>query len=330
MVLPRTDLGRGGVRVSTLALGAAQVGNLYREVSSADASATIEEALALGVTYFDTAPHYGLGLSERRLGEAISRRAAENVVVSTKVGRLIRDNPNFDGGLDDEGFAVPASQYRVRDYSYDGTLRSLEESLIRLGRDSVDIVFVHDPEGFEKEALEGAFPALERMRSEGVIRSYGAGMNESAMLTRFVEQTELDVVMIAGRFSLLEQPALEDLLPQALARGVSVVAAGVFSSGILARKIPQRTAHYNYEQAPPTLFAAARGLAAAADSAGFSLPQVAAQFPFLHPAVKVVCLGARSAVQMAENSALFTNDVPRSFYLELAEAGLVSARALDY
>ncbi len=232
--------------------------------------------------------------------------------------------------MDDQGFMVSNRVYRVLDYSYDGVMTSLEESLERMGVDSVDIVFVHDPDDHEKEALEGAFPALEKLRSEGMIRSYGAGMNQSAMLARFVQRTDLDVVMCAGRFSLLEQPALDDLLPLAVERGVSVVAAGVFNSGILATEQPSEGAHYNYAPAPPDVLSRAQALAQVCAHHGYSLPQVAAQFPYVHPAIDVVCLGARNGSQATRNAELFETEVPRSFYEELADQGLIAPEAVAY
>jgi len=327
---PRTKLGSTQLAVSRLALGTAQLGNLYREVTDAEAAETLSEATQLGINYFDTAPHYGLGLSERRLGRYLSGVNRADVIVSTKVGRLIRPNPAFDGRDDTEGFAVPAENLRVRDYSFDGTYRSLEESLERMGTDYVDVVFVHDPDDFEGEAVEGAFPALERMRSEGMIASFGAGMNQSAMLARFIERFDIDVVMVASKFSLLDQGALEDLLPIALSRGVSVVVAGVFNSGILATDEPHRGSNYNYQQAPPALVDRAQELSAVARDNGFSLPQIAAQFPLVHPAVAVVCLGARSAAQCRRNAELFEHEVPREFYHGLAAAGLINPESVAY
>lgn len=330
MSIPTHPIGHGGLSVTTLSFGGAVIGSLFREVSDNDAQGALEAAWDSGVRYFDTAPHYGLGLSERRHGEFLSNKARSGYVLSTKVGRLIRTNPNFDGGLDDQGFAVSARNHRVLDYSRDGTLASLEESLERLGVDAVDIVYVHDPDEYERDALEGAFPALEDLRRQGVIRSYGAGMNQSAMLARFVEHTDLDVVMCAGRFSLLDQSAAHDLLPLAKARGVSVVAAGVFNSGILATDSPQATAHYDYAPASSELIDRARAFAGACAEMGYSLPQVAAQFPLLHPSVHSVCLGARNATQAARNADLFESQVPREVYVHLVDQGLLDPSVLGY
>lgn len=330
MTISSHRLGRGGIVTSSLSLGTAGIGNLFRVVSDEDAAGVLRTSFDAGVRYFDTAPHYGLGLAEERLGEFLRDVPRDDIVLSTKVGRLIRSNPNHDGGFDDQGFMVSNRVNRVLDYSYDGVMTSLEESLLRLGVDRVDIVFVHDPDKHEREAMEGAFPALEKLRSEGVIRSYGAGMNQSAMLHRFVDNTELDVVMCAGRFSLLEQPALEDLLPSAVARGVSVVAAGVFNSGILATDNPQPGAHYNYEPATDDVLSRAQAIQRVCADHGYSIPQVAAQFPLLHPAIPVVCLGARNGSQAKRNAELFGEVVPREFYSYLADAALIDPQVLAY
>jgi D-threo-aldose 1-dehydrogenase len=330
VALNLTSLGRGGLQVSTLALGCAPLGNLFRVVSQEDAVEALQVSFDKGVRYFDTAPHYGLGLSERRVGNFLEGVPRADVVVSSKVGRLIRPNPQFTGGLDDQGFAVSAENYRVLDYSYDATMISIEESLERLGTDYLDVVYVHDADDHENEALEGAFPALEKLRSEGVIRSYGAGMNQSAMLARFARLTDLDVVMVAGRFSLLDQPAVKDLLPIASEKNISVVAAGVFNSGILATDDPQPGARYDYEPASTEILARAQRLAVACVENGVTLPQVAAQFPFVHRAIKTVCLGARNGEQASRNVELFTQEVPRETYQILADRGLISSEVLNY
>lgn len=330
MTIATRPLGQAGLSVTTLSFGGAVIGSLFREVSDVDAQGALQSAWDSGVRYFDTAPHYGLGLSERRHGKFLSDKDRSSYVLSSKVGRLVRPNPDFDGGLDDQGFAVSAKNHRVLDYSRDGVFRSLEETLDRLGVDSVDIVFVHDPDNHEREALEGAFPALEDLRGQGVIRAYGAGMNQSAMLARFVDHTDLDVVMCAGRFSLLDQSAAEDLLPRAAKGGVSVVAAGVFNSGILATDTPQAAAHFDYAPASSELIERVSALAEACAELGHSLPQVAAQFPLLHPTVQSVCLGARNAEQSSRNANLFQTEVPRSIYAELVERGLLDSGVLDY
>jgi D-threo-aldose 1-dehydrogenase len=210
-------LGRSGLRVGSYGFGVAPLANLGHEVADDVAVDALEAAWSAGVRYFDAAPHYGLGLGERRLGAFLSTKPRDEFILSTKVGRLLVENP-LGARADDEGFDVRSPLMRRRDYSGDGIRRSLDESLDRLGLDRIDIVFVHDPDDFYREALDESFPALDELRRQGTIASYGAGMNQSAMLAEFVLNTDLDVVMCAGRYTLLEQGPLDDLLPAASAR----------------------------------------------------------------------------------------------------------------
>jgi len=317
--------GRGGLRVGPVGFGAAGLGNLYGAVPDDVWPGCVPAAWASGIRYFDVAPHYGLGLAEQRLGESLAGLPRDEYVLSTKVGRIIVPRENPEGASDMANlFDVPADRERVVDYSRDGVLRSVEGSLERLGVDRIDVLFVHDPDEHYREALDGAFPALDELRSQGVIRSYGAGMNQSAMLTRFVENTDLDIVMLAGRFSLLDQSGLADLLPAALARGVSIAAAGVFNSGILATDRPSPDAHYDYAPVSGDLVAKVDAIADIAEAHGFTVPELAAQFPLRHPAVSTVVLGARDAQQTERNAGLLARTVPDEIWSELAEAGLVS------
>ncbi|WP_083365252.1 aldo/keto reductase [Microterricola viridarii] len=320
-------LGRGGLIAGPHAYGVAALGNLYSALEEDAAIDAVHAAWERGVRYFDTAPHYGLGLSEERLGAGLAGRARNEFVVSTKVGKILVDTDEFPGERDDQGFDVPKNRVRRWDFSRDGVLRSIEGSLERLGLDRLDVVLVHDPDDHYREALDGAFPALEELRSQGVITSYGAGMNQSEMLTDFVRNTDLDVVMVAGRYSLLEQPALADLLPAAEARGVSIVAAGVFNSGLLATDRPGADAKYNYEAAPAELLARVNRIADVCEAHGVTLPAVAAQFPLAHPAVATVCLGARSRSQVERNASLFDVQIPAALWPELRAAGLLAETA---
>jgi D-threo-aldose 1-dehydrogenase len=308
--------------LSPLSLGCAPIGNLYRPTSDAAARGAVEAAWDAGVRYFDTAPHYGLGLSERRLGAALRDRPRGEFAVSTKVGRLLEPTPGATGD-DDQGYAVPATQRRVWDFSRDGVLRSLEASLERLGLDRVDVLFAHDPDAHYREVLDGAYPALEDLRAQGVVRSIGAGMNQAEMLADFVRHTDMDLLMLAGRYTLLEQGALDDLLPLCERRGVRVVAAGVFNSGLLARDVPPDDAHYDYAAAPPELVARARRIAAVCGRHGVTLPAAALAFPLAHPAVASVCVGARSAAQVERNAALFAARIPGGLWAELRAEGLL-------
>ncbi len=328
VIQPRlSPLGRHGLQVGELSLGLSMAGNLYAAVPDEVWQGVVPAAWQAGVRYFDVAPHYGLGLAERRLGAALQDRPRDDMIISTKVGRLLRPRPNPAGERDDAGFDVPADFVRVRDYTRDGVLRSLEESLDRLGLDRLDIVFVHDPDEHYETALDEAFPALEDLRSQGVIGSYGAGMNQSAMLTRFVERTDLDVVMLAGRYTLLEQSALADLLPQCLARDVSVVAAGVFNSGILASDRPDGTAHYDYRTVDPEVLNRAQQIAAVCERFGVPLPAAAMAFVSAHPAVRTLCIGARSAEEVERNAALLDHRIPSGLWAELRAEDLIDRAA---
>jgi D-threo-aldose 1-dehydrogenase len=225
---------------------------------------------------------------------------------------------------DTELFDVAASKRRVYDYSRDGVLRSVESSLARLGTDHVDILYVHDPDEHYEQALDGAFPALEELRRQGVIRSYGAGMNSPGMLTDFIRNTDLDVVMLAGRYTLLDQGALAELLPLCEQRGVSLVAAGVFNSGLLALDRPSVGATYDYAPAAEEILARANRIADVCERHGATLPQAAAQFPLNHPAVATVVLGARTAAEVTRNATLFDEPVPVECWQELAAEGLLA------
>jgi len=318
-------LGRGGLRVGPYGFGVAPIANLGRVVSDEDARGALEAAWAAGIRYYDTAPHYGVGLGERRLGEFLREKPRDEFILSTKVGRLLV--PTGTVHTDDEGFEVETDLVRDLDYTGDGVLRSLEASLTRMGLDRIDVVFVHDPDDFFREALDGAFPALEQLRAEGTITSYGAGMNQSAMLADFVRNTDLDVVMCAGRYTLLEQGALDDLLPLAVDRDVSVVAAAVFNSGLLARDNPSADLTYNYAPVPRELLERATAIAAVCGRYGVSLPAAAIQFTLGHPAVSTVAVGARSGDQVHRNVGLFDVTIPDVMWQELVDEGLLRADA---
>ncbi len=321
----RVRLGRGGLEATAIGYGAASLGNLHSALSDDAWPAIVPAAWESGVRLFDVAPHYGLGLAERRLGEGLRALPREDIVVSTKVGRLLV--PQDAAGRTDRGnlFDVPADHRRVRDYSRDGVLRSIEDSLTRLGLDRIDLVLVHDPDDHERDALEGAFPTLADLRDQGVITSFGAGMNQSAMLARFVRETDADVMMVAGRWTLLDESANDDLLPAAAERGVGVVAAAVFNSGILATDDPGAGALYDYGPAEDAVVRRARAIAIVARRHGMTVPELAAQYPLRHPAVAAVMLGGADAAQVRRNSRLLDRTAPAEVWEELRDEGLISA-----
>ncbi|SCF27294.1 aldo/keto reductase [Micromonospora chokoriensis] len=315
---------RPQVRLTELGFGAAQGGNLYRTTTDEEFASAVDTAWEAGVRYYDTAPHYGLGLSERRLGAALRERPRDEYVVSTKVGRLLVPSPQDAHLRDSDGFDVPASHRRVWDFSRDGVLRSIEASLERTGLDRVDVVYLHDPDDHWEQAAREAVPALVELRDQGVVGAIGAGMNQSAMLARFVRETDVDVLMCAGRYTLLEQGAADDLLPAATDRGVGVVVAGVYNSGLLSRERPPADAVYNYQQAPTELIERARRIAAVCETYGVTLPQAALAFVRRHPAVVSTVVGVRDGAQVTETMRRFGTAVPEELWDALAQAGLLA------
>lgn len=316
----RNHLGLGPVAVTELSFGAAGIGNLYTPVDAAEAGGAIDAAWDVGIRYFDTAPHYGLGLSEERLGAALRTRPRNEYVISTKAGRLLR--PTTGGGDDlANGFAVPAAHLRVWDFSAEGVRQSIFESLRRLGHDRIDIVYLHDPDDHAEPAFRQAYPELERLRAQGTIGAIGVGMNQTRMLTRFVRDTDVDVVLCAGRYTLLDQSALTELLPEAAARGKSVVIGGVFNSGLLADPKPGAT--YDYAAAPKVILDRALRLKAVAERYDVPLRALALRFPFGHPAVASVLVGTRSAHEVRDAAALLARRIPADLWAELRAAGLL-------
>ncbi|WP_285725522.1 aldo/keto reductase [Psychromicrobium xiongbiense] len=318
------ELGRWG-------FGAAGIGNLYREVSDEVATATVQAAWDGGVRYFDTAPHYGLGLSERRLGAALADKPRDEYLVSTKVGRLVVPNP--DPTEDDmaSGFAVPGTLRRQWDPSEAGVRRSLDESRERLGLDRIDIAYLHDPDVYDLgQGIAEGLPALATLRAEGALGGIGVGANSAEALVACVRAAHeqghgLDLVMLAGRYTLLEQPALAELLPLCMELGVGVVNVGVYNSGLLARAVVPEDAHYNYAQAPAELIARARTLAEVCQEFGVDLPTAALQYSLRYPAVRSVVVGAASPAQMEQNVERAQTAVPEELWVELIRRGLIPA-----
>ena len=300
-----------------LGFGAAQLGNLFRETTDDEAAGAVDAAWDAGIRYYDTAPHYGLGLSERRIGRALAGRPRDEYLLSTKVGRLIVPNePPAD--RDDHGFDVPGDLRREWDFSRDGIRRSLDESLTRLGLDRVDIVHIHDPDDHWEAASTTGVDALIELRDEGVIGAIGAGMNQSAMLADFIRNCDIDVVMLAGRYSLLDREAAEELLPLALERGVGVIAAGVYNSGLLSKARIPSDAVFDYAPVPDDLRARAEALADASERHGVELPAAALHFPARHPAVVATVVGLRTSDQVRGTLARWEQAIPDELWSELA------------
>ena len=326
--LPLTtrSLGSTGLRLTEIAFGAASIGNLYRAATDDEASGAVERAYERGIRYFDTAPHYGLGLSERRLGRALAGYPRHEYVISTKVGRLLTPNPQ-PTPRDTDGFDVPGDLLRVWDFSRDGVRRSLDDSLLRLGTDHVEIVYAHDPDQFRAGAARDALEALAELRAQGVVRAIGVGTNSVDELSDLFRDGLLDVAMLAGRYTLLENGGLRTVLEPALAAGAGIVVVGVYNTGLLSTAWPASDARYDYGQAPPDLIARARQLAVVCERHGTTLPEAAIAFALLHPAVSSVAIGMRSAEQVDSNVGRYEHAVPNELWADLVDAQLIEPAA---
>jgi D-threo-aldose 1-dehydrogenase len=314
-------LGGSPVEISRLAFGGGPLGGLYTPVTDAAAAEALAAAWDGGIRYFDTSPHYGIGQSERRMGEFLRRMPRSEFTLSTKVGRLLVAQEA--AGRTDEFFQVPATHRRVWDFSRDGVRRSVEDSLTRLGLDRVDVLYLHDAEEHFQTAVRDGYPALAELRAEGVVGAIGAGMYDTAMLTRLVRETDVDVVLLAGHYTLLEQAALDDLLPACAERGVSVVAAAIFNSGILAAPRPAPGAWFHYRPADPETLRRAHRIADVCEAHGVTLPAAAMAFPLRHPAVAGIVLGMRAPAEVRANLAAFATAIPDGLWPDLDAAGLV-------
>jgi D-threo-aldose 1-dehydrogenase len=318
-------------------LGGAPLGNLFARIGDAEATTLVHHAHSRGVRYFDTAPHYGNGLSEHRIGAALREVPRDAYVLSTKVGRLLA--PDRSAPRDQHGYVDVPPFVQRWDYSRDGTLRSIEDSLQRLGVARIDYVFIHDvardahgddqPRRF-REAIDGAVPALARLKAEGAIAGYGLGVNDWRVCVDALGHADLDVLLLAGRYTLLDQSALAALLPVCVKRGTRVVVGGPFNSGILAtgtRPPDGRTVRFDYAPATPEVIARAEALEAVCAAHGVPLKAAALQFPRAHPAVACVVAGARSIAEFDENLALANQPIPSGFWSELRSRRLIAEGA---
>jgi len=297
-----------------LGLGTAPLGGLYEALSDDEGHRVVEAAWDAGIRFFDTAPLYGSGLAEQRLGTVLRTKPRDEFVLMTKVGRVLRADAAPDP---DQTFKGIPPLNPVFDFSYEGVMRSVEESLTRLGMDRIDVLLIHDPDNYFDQAMTGAYRALDRLRSEGTITAVGAGMNQAEMLARFARQADFDVFLLAGRYTLLDQSGARELLPLCLERGIAVVAGGVFNSGILAD--PRPGAHYNYRVAPPELIERARQIAAICERHGVELKAAAIQFPLRHPAITSVLTGCRSVSELNENLSIFQSPIPDELWAEVVQ-----------
>ena len=331
--LPRRKLGRTGLEVSTLGFGTAPLGDLFARLDDATTIATTERAFELGINLLDRSPHFGRGRAEQRGGTVLRRVPRDSVVVCTKVGRWM--NPFL--APDELANFVGGQPHRfVFDYSYDGTMRSVEQSLLRLGTDRLDLLLIHDVDVWThgadaiedrfREAMNGAYVALDKLRSERVVKGIGVGINEADMCVRFAKAGSFDTMLLAGRYSLLEQPALAEFLPLALKQGIGMMLGGVFNSGILATGAVAG-AKYNYKDAPPDIMAKVAELQRVCDAHGVPLPTAALHFALGHPAVASVVLGAQNPHEVERNVAALSSPVPSALWADLKAQGLLDRDA---
>jgi D-threo-aldose 1-dehydrogenase len=319
-----------------MGFGTAPLGNLYKATSEADAQATFEAAWKAGIRYYDTAPLYGLGLAETRLNHFLRGKKRKDYAISTKIGRLLKVCPPAERTGIGKFFDTP-SRREVYDYSHDGVMRSLEASLERLGIDSIDILFAHDLDvfthGSEKardarvsEFMAGGYKALVKLREEGTIKAFGAGINEWQVCEALARQGDFDIFLLAGRYTLLEQDSLESCLPLLEKRGIGIVLGGPFNSGILATG-PKPGAWYNYSKAPSAILKRAGAIAAVCRRHGVKLPEAALRFPLHHPCVASVIPGAAHPSEVRNNVKMLAKKIPKALWRDLKSAGLMRADA---
>ena len=315
-------LKRVPLEITRLGLGTAPLGGMFATIAESDSDELINTAFELGINYFDTAPLYGYGKSEVRLGRAL-RAANQDFVISTKVGRVLdpTDQPDREFFKD-----ADPSKISVYDWSADGVKRSINESLERLGLDHVDIVLLHDCEDYLEQTLSEAYPVLDSYRSQGIIKAIGMGLNLCAPSVTVMKETDLDCALIAGRYTLLDQEAQEELFPLALKKKVSMIIGGVYNSGVLAN--PVKGAAYNYAPVSDELLERALAIKAFLAERNISLTAAAIQFPLRHPAVTTVLTGSRSAAELRANVADFNVEIADSIWSELEESGLIQPLSL--
>lgn len=333
----RNQVGQTALKITQFGMGGTGFGNIYKAVGDQDAQATIDAAWNAGVRYFDTAPLYGGGLSEIRVGQGLARYPRHEFVISTKVGWRLEPIEAGDSQSGPTNVFADALPYRgVMDYSLDAAKRSLEASLTRLDTDHVEIVLMHDPDesisiqpNFDpyavshfKAAMENVYPWLDDLRRQGVVKAIGLGMNQWQMLTDFAKAGDFDCFLLAGRYTLLEQESLQQFLPLCEQKGISIIVGGPYNSGILVSgAVPG--AYYNYAPAPQPLLDRVRAIEAVCARHQVALQAAALQFPFGHPAVAAIIPGARAATELAQNIAYFKQEIPADFWAELKHLQLI-------
>lgn len=320
---------RSRLTFTALGYGGAPIGNFNGTFTDAEAEAMVVQSWSQGVRYFDTAPGYGNGLGEYRLGHALRNFDRSQLVLSTKVGRVLV--PTLDAPTQDGQYQSIPPLVASFDYSYDGVMRAVEQSMQRMLTDHFDALFIHDCDRFThgtghaeyfRQAIVSAFPALESLRAQGVVKAIGFGVNETDVMTEAVKMTDSDLCLLAGRYTLLEQEPLDQLLPMCLERGIGIVLGGVYNSGVLATG-PVTGARFNYGPAPREVLTKAGRIEQICRHHAVALPAVALQFAYAHPAIVSICIGARNADQQQRNAALFETAVPQEVWDDLRAAGLI-------
>lgn len=310
---PRRRLGTSRAEVDIVGLGTGPLGNMFAPLDEQGCASTVDAALTNGIKTFDTAPHYGLGLAETRLGRLIHDKRDE-VVVITKVGRMLDPAPPGWEGEPNELFIVPPTHKRRWDFSAQGVRQSIEGSLERLGTSKVDIVLLHDPENHMDQAIREGIPALAELRAAGVVDAIGVGTKDSACLARCIETGLLDVALMAGRYTLLHQGAIQDVFPAAAKTGTSILMASVFNSGLLASHEVKDNIMYDYRPAPPEIIARARAIAAICERFDTTLPAAAMQFPLCHQSVAGLIVGARTASEVETDIGFLERPIDPDFW----------------
>lgn len=317
------QVGTTELSVTRLGLGGAPLGGLSTDVGVKTAEDTVAKAHELGISYFDTAPLYGLGKSENYVGRALQAFLRDGFVLSSKVGRVL--DP-ADDQRDTESNVVPPPFKAVFDFSRDGVLRSIEESLQRLGLDRIDIVFIHDPDDHHQQAIDEAFPTLAELRSQGVISAIGAGMNQWEALSDFAREGDFDCFLLAGRYTLLDQSGLDELLPLCEEKQISIMLGGPYNSGILASDLQPGTTYF-YQEAPAGVLDKARQIKAVCDRYQVPLKAAALQFGLAHPAVAATIPGARSPHEVEDNIQMASHQIPSDLWAELRTEGFLPENA---
>jgi D-threo-aldose 1-dehydrogenase len=322
--LDKVEIGKTGLRVTRLGMGCAPLGGLFEDVPENRALETVRRALALGINFLDTAPLYGYGKSELYLGKALAGRPRSSYVLATKIGRLLI--PTDPNQLETREFDHPLPFKPVFDFSYDAVMRSVDESLKRLNLDRIDILHIHDPDDYYDQAIQGAYPALAKLRSQGVIRAVGAGMNQAEMLARFAREGDFDCFLLAGRYTLIDHTGLKELLPLCVKKSISIIIGGPYNSGVLASGA-RPGAKFNYADAPEAILQTVRKVEEVCHRHQVPMKAAALQFPLAHPAVASVIPGARSVEELEENFRLISHPIPGEFWSDLRKSGLIPDEA---